>query len=68
MMKKKGYINKFLLVMAGIGIVLSFFLLTGADTGSPIGRYQLEVVMRGNFPDLFVIDTFVFIHGVIKWL
>lgn len=65
MIGEKSYINKFLFVMAGIGIVLSFFLLTGANTVSPIGRYQLQVVMRRDFPDLFVIDTST---GRVKWV
>ena len=65
MKKKNSNINMLLFVLAGIGIVLSFLLLTGANTVSPIGRYQLQVVMRGSFPDLFVIDTST---GRVKWV
>lgn len=65
MMKKNSNINKLLFVLVGIGIVLSFLLLTGANPVSPIGRYQLQVVMRGSFPDLFVIDTST---GRVKWV
>lgn len=64
-MKKKNFINKFLFIMAGIGIILSFFLLTGANTVSPVGRYQLQVTMNRNFPELFVIDTST---GRVKWV
>jgi hypothetical protein len=42
-----------------------FFLLTGANTVSPVGRYQLQVVMRRDFPNLFVIDTST---GRVKWV
>ena len=65
MMKKKHYLDTFLFILAGIGIALSFILLTGANSASPIGRYQLEVVMRNSFPDLYVIDTTT---GRVKWL
>ncbi len=64
-MKEKKYIKIFLFLVIGMSIVLSFFLLTGANTSDPIGRYQLQAVMRGNFPELFVIDTAT---GRVKWV
>jgi quinol-cytochrome oxidoreductase complex cytochrome b subunit len=46
-----------------ISIVLLF---TGAVGSCPeIGRYQMTTVVRGNFTDIFVIDTTT---GVVKWL
>ncbi len=65
MMKKNQYISKAFFVLAGICIALSFFLLAGANNVSPVGRYQLEVVLRGSFPDLYVIDTST---GRVKWV
>lgn len=65
MMKKENYIYKLLIVTTIMCIVMFFFLLTGANTISPVGRYQLEVVMRRDFPNLFVIDTST---GRVKWL
>lgn len=64
-MKKKNYVNSVISVLIGFCILLSFLLLTGANTVSPIGRYQLEVVVRHNFSDLYVIDTST---GRVKWL
>ena len=37
----------------------------GAKTETSIGRYQLEVVIRNRFPDLYVIDTAT---GRVKWV
>lgn len=56
------------LVLLGIAIVLAFLLLTGADAiddRPQIGRYRLTAVVRGNFPDLFIIDTAT---GAVKWV
>ena len=56
------------LILIGVAITLTILLLTGAShvTDTPqIGRYRLTAVVRGNFPDLFVIDTAT---GAVKWV
>ena len=45
--------------------LLSFFLLTGAQFETQVGRYQMEVITRNNFTDIFVIDTTT---GAVKYL
>lgn len=66
-MAGKNYINRFALVMAGLAMALSFFLFLGAapQENNLVGRYQLEVVVRNSFPDLYVIDTMT---GKVKWV
>ncbi len=64
-MNKVNRLNNCVLVLAGIGIILSCFLLMGAYSMAPIGRYQLQVVVRRSFPDLYVIDTST---GSVKWV
>jgi hypothetical protein len=49
-------------------IALSLLVLTGAtgvENTSQICRYRLTAVVRGNFPDLFIIDT---TNGAVKWV
>ena len=56
------------LVMMAVTIALTILLLAGAnhvDNRPQIGRYRLTAVVRGNFPDLFVIDTAT---GAVKWV
>lgn len=48
----------------------SFFallLLTGADQpqSSQVGRYRMSVTARGNFTDIYVIDT---VTGIVKYI
>jgi hypothetical protein len=60
--------QKLIFTLFGILVALSLLLLTGAtgvDNTSQIGRYRLTAVVRGNFPDLFVIDTAT---GAVKWV
>lgn len=51
----------------GIGLLLAlaFLVLTGAGGDQPIGRYQMEIVSRANFSDIFVMDTTT---GVVKYV
>ena len=56
------------LILVGAAITIAAVLLTGAnsvDDRPQIGRYRLTAVVRGNFPDLFVIDTAT---GAVKWV
>jgi hypothetical protein len=67
-MKIKDAHQKLIFVLLGISIVFALLFLTGAtaiDDASQIGRYRMTAVVRGNFPDLFVIDTAT---GVVKWV
>jgi len=67
-MKIKDSYQKLIFILFGISIVLSLLFLTGAtsiDGASQIGRYRMTAVVRGNFPDLFVIDSAT---GVVKWV
>jgi hypothetical protein len=53
-------------VLLGIIIALAFVLLTGASHMQPHnGRYRMSVITRGNFTDIYVIDTTT---GVVKYL
>ena len=56
------------MILTGAAITLAALLLTGANPANDrpqIGRYRLTAVVRGNFPDLFVIDTAT---GAVKWV
>jgi hypothetical protein len=53
-----------IMVLGGF-VLLSIFLLTGAQYESQVGRYRMEVITRNNFTDIFVIDTTT---GVVKYL
>lgn len=47
-------------------LILGVLLLMGAGGPSQlVGRYQMTSIIRGNFTDIFVIDTTT---GVVKWL
>jgi hypothetical protein len=55
-----------LAVIIGLLLVVALLFLTGAGASSgEIGRYRMTTVVRGNFTDIFVIDTTT---GVVKWL
>jgi len=46
--------------------MIVLLLLTGAGNGQQeIGRYRMSVSIRGNFTDIYVIDT---VTGVVKYL
>ena len=54
--------------LLGAALTLAALLMAGAagTTAPPqIGRYRIAALMRGNFPDVFVIDTAT---GVVKWV
>jgi hypothetical protein len=53
------------IVVFGGFVLLSIFLLAGAQYESQVGRYRMEVITRNNFTDIFVIDTTT---GVVKYL
>lgn len=53
------------ILVFGVFVLLSIFLLTGAQNASQVGRYRMQVITRNNFTDIFVIDTTT---GVVKYL
>jgi hypothetical protein len=53
------------LVLISAFVLISVFLLTGAQHASEVGRYRMAVVTRNNFTDIYVIDT---TSGVVKYL
>ena len=53
-----------LLFVAGALSVLSLFLLTGAGSQNPIGKYDISVARRGETHIIYVIDTTT---GSIRW-
>jgi hypothetical protein len=59
--------NKASIILLGIFLILVLFLTTGADSMRPqeTGRYRMSVAIRGNFTDIYVIDTET---GVVKYL
>lgn len=53
-------------ICLGMALVLALFLFTGAAQRSDeTGRYRMSVITRGNFTDIYVIDT---VTGVVKYL
>ncbi len=63
-MKATGWVGKITFFLIGAGVVMAFLFLTGAVSVPQIGRYQMETVGRGDFSDVYVIDTTT---GAIKW-
>jgi hypothetical protein len=63
-MKSGQWATKFSFFLIGAVVVLAFIFLTGASNVSQIGRYQINSVSRGNFTDVYVIDTTT---GAVKW-
>ena len=63
-MKSSKRATKISFFLIGAVVVLAFIFLTGASNVSQIGRYQINSVSRGNFTDVYVIDTTT---GAVKW-
>ena len=58
--------NKTSYILLGIIVALAFVILTGAShMPQQNGRYRMSVITRGNFTDIYVIDTTT---GVVKYL
>ncbi len=55
------------ILVLGILLVMVLILFTGAGTmqSQEVGRYRMSVSIRGNFTDIYVIDTTT---GVVKYL
>jgi len=50
--------------IVGILAVLGFFSLTGASNTSPVGKYQMELLVRNRIAEVYVMDTTT---GMVKW-
>ncbi len=58
----QGKITFFLLGMLTLSVL---FFLTGAGGTNPVRRYQLEIVVRNNITQIYVMDTTT---GAVKWV
>lgn len=63
-MKYSKQRNRVAVFLMGALIVLSFVLLSAAESTRQVGRYRMNVVTRGNFTDIYIIDT---VTGVVKY-
>lgn len=50
---------------AGVLSALALFLLTGAANHTPVGKYEVEAVVRDRTTQIYVIDTTT---GAVKWV
>ena len=63
-MKSSKWVAKISFFLIGVIVVFAFLFLTGATNVSQIGRYQINSVSRGEFTDVYIIDTTT---GAVKW-
>ena len=63
-MKSSKWATKISFFFIGAIVMFAFLFLTGANNVSQIGRYQINSVSRGEFTDVYVIDTTT---GAVKW-
>ena len=63
-MKSSKWLAKISFFLIGVIVVFAFLFLTGATNVSQIGRYQINSVSRGEFTDVYIIDTTT---GAVKW-
>jgi len=64
-MKANGWLEKLGILLVGVVVAVALLVLTGAAGVTEIGRYQMDTVQRGDFTDVYVIDTAT---GAIKWV
>ena len=63
-MKSGKWVEKISFFLIGAVVIVAFLFLTGAADVPQIGRYQINSVSRGDFTDVYVIDTTT---GAVKW-
>ena len=63
-MKSGKWVEKISFFLIGAVVIVAFLFLTGAADVPQIGRYQINSVSRGDFSDVYVIDTTT---GAVKW-
>jgi hypothetical protein len=61
---KKGK-TEIVMFLVGALSILMLFLLTGAGTHAPIGKYEIEIAHRGKTHLVYVMDTTT---GAVKWV
>ena len=64
-MNAKGFLDRFTFILVGLMLALSFLILTGANSGNQIGRYQISTEVRREFVEIYVIDTTT---GAVKYV
>ena len=64
-MKANGWVEKLVFLLIGVVVAGTFLFLTGAADIPQVGRYQIDTVTRGDFSDVYVIDTST---GAVKWI
>ena len=52
-------------LLIGLMLLVGFLFFTGATSEQQVGRYRMQVVIRGNFTEIYAIDT---VTGVVKWV
>lgn len=57
--------RKVAVFLFGVLSTLAVFFLTGAGGVTPVGKYQMEIVMRDRTTQIYVMDTST---GVVKWV
>lgn len=66
MTAQKNRKSTLLTFLLGAFSVVIIFMLTGASSHSPVGRYDMEVITtNGRTSQIYVIDTST---GQVKWL
>jgi hypothetical protein len=63
-MKAIDWTERITFFAIGVFVVITMLFLTGATNFPLIGRYQLEIIERRDFADIYVIDT---TNGIVKW-
>jgi len=64
-MGTKGFFQRFTIILIGLVLALSFLFLTGATSGTQIGRYEMATTVRRGFTEVYIIDTAT---GVVKYV
>ena len=64
-MSTNGWREKISYFIMGVLSVLTVLLLTGAADNNPIGKYEMESIVRSNITHLYVMDTTT---GRVKWV
>ena len=64
-MGAKGIFEKFTFILVVLMIALSLFFLTGATSEKQIGKYEMSVIVKDRYVQVYVIDTAT---GVVKYV
>lgn len=64
-MNLNSFLERFAFILVGLTIAFLFLILTGANSGTQIGRYQISTEVKREFVEIYVIDTAT---GVVKYV